>query len=65
MKRSISIINIFIGLEDHKHFINEYQEQCDVIQKLIDAEKWVLRAVRINLARNWKRSLPKPADKSL
>ena len=40
-----------------KRFINEYQGHCDVIQKLIHAEKWVLVTVRINLARNWKRAL--------
>ena len=28
-------MNVFIGLEDQKHFINEYQEHCDVIEKLI------------------------------
>ena len=33
-------INIFIGTEDQKHFIDEYQEHCDVIQKLNDTEKW-------------------------
>ena len=27
------MINIFIGLEDQEHFINEYQEHCDIIQK--------------------------------
>ena len=35
-------MNVFIGLEDQKHFINEYQEHCDVIEKLIHSVKWVL-----------------------
>ena len=43
--------DIFVGLEDQKHFINEYQEYCDVIQKLLHAGKWMLATVRINLAR--------------
>ena len=43
------MINIFIGTEDEKHLINEYKEHCDVIQKLIHDEKWVLATVRTNL----------------
>ena len=46
MEYSTSTINIFIGLKDQQHFINEYQEHCDVIQKLIYVEKWVLATVR-------------------
>ena len=41
--------NIFIGLEDRKYLINEYQQHCDMIKKLIHAEKRVLGTVRINL----------------
>ena len=46
------MINGFSGLEDQKYFIYEYQEHCDVIQKLIHVEKWVLATVRTNLVHN-------------
>ena len=51
------MINIFIGTEDEKHLINEYKEHCDVIQKLIHDEKWVLATVITNLAQNCERAL--------
>ena len=44
--------NIFILLEGQKHFINDYQEHFNVIQKLNHTGKWVLATVRINLVRN-------------
>ena len=44
------MINTFIGLEDQKHFSNEYREYCDATQKLNHVEKWVLATVKINLA---------------
>ena len=50
-------MNISIGLEDQKHFINKYQEPCDAPKKLNHAEKWVLPTGRINFAQNWKRLL--------
>ena len=50
-------MNISIGLDDQKHFINEYQGHYDATQKLYHAEKWVLSTVRINFAQNWKRVL--------
>ena len=46
-KYSTDKINIFIGLEDQKHFINEHQEYWDVILKLNHARKWVLATVLI------------------
>ena len=51
------MINIFVGLEYQKHSIKEHQEDCDIIQKLHHAEKWVFAIVSINLARNWKWAL--------
>ena len=51
------MINIFNGLENQKYFMNEYQQHCDVIQKLNHMEKRVLATVRFNLAGNWKRAL--------
>ena len=51
------MINSFIRPVDQKHFINEYQEHCDVIQNLNHVEEWVLAIVRINLAGNWQKGL--------
>ena len=50
MKYSPNKINMFIGLQDQKHFINEYKEHCDIIKKLNHVEKWLVATVRINLA---------------
>ena len=51
------MINSFIRPVDQKHFINEYQEHCDVIQNLNHVEEWVLAIVKINLAGNWQKGV--------
>ena len=42
-------MNISIGLDDQKHFINKYQEPCDAPQKLNHAENECCQQVELIL----------------